>query len=257
VPTLVRAKALKAAGAITNYQGDDERSESFLEESVALYKESGDKWGLARAYNSLGHTAADRGEWEQAEILYGEALNLDRELQNEGRLPHSLNNLGWAALCREDYERAAEVLREALAWAQRAEDKGSVAAVNTNLGWVALGRGEYPQAAALFAEALTLFRDLEDLVSIAEWPGRVRRGNRHAGRGRTGSATVRSRRLPAPIPGCSAAARRPSSPRALSGRRPLPAQRGSMGGCVGRGTGDDVGSGYLVRPGGRGGVKVA
>jgi predicted ATPase len=165
VPPSVRAKALKAAGAIANYQGDDEQSESFLEESVALYKVSGDKWGLARAYNSLGHTAADRGEWEQAEILYGEALNLDREL---GRLSHSLNNLGWAALCREDYERAAEVLGEALAWAQRAEDRGSVAAVNTNLGWVALGRGEYPQAAALFAEALTLFRDLEDLVNIAE-----------------------------------------------------------------------------------------
>jgi hypothetical protein len=45
----VRAKALKAAGAIANYQGDDEQSESFLEESVALYKVSGDKWGLARA----------------------------------------------------------------------------------------------------------------------------------------------------------------------------------------------------------------
>jgi predicted ATPase/class 3 adenylate cyclase len=165
VPPSVRAKALKAAGAILNYQGDDEQSESFLEESVALYKVSDDKWGLARAYNSLGHTAADRGEWEQAEILYGEALNLDREL---GRPSHSLNNLGWAALCREDYERAAEVLREALVWARRAEDKGSVAAVNANLGWVALGRGEHPQAAALFAEALTLFRDLEDLVNIAE-----------------------------------------------------------------------------------------
>jgi predicted ATPase/class 3 adenylate cyclase len=168
VPPSVRAKALRAAGAIANYQGDDERSESFLEESVALYKESGDKRGLARAYNNLGNTAADRGEWERAEILYGEALNLDRELEDEVHLPQSLNNLGWAALCQEDYERAAEVLREALAWAQRAGDKGSVAAINTNLGWVALGWGEQPQAAALFAEALTLFRDLEDLVSIAE-----------------------------------------------------------------------------------------
>jgi tetratricopeptide (TPR) repeat protein len=167
-PASVRAKALTTAGSIANYQADNQRSESWLEESLALYRELGEKSGLARAYYNLGHVAADRGEWERAETLYREAVKLDRELEDEGSLPHSLNNLGWAALCREDYEQAAEVLREALGSAHSAGDEGAVAAVTTNLGWVALGRGEHPQAAALFAEALTLFRDLEDLVTIAE-----------------------------------------------------------------------------------------
>ena len=57
----MRAKALTVAGAIANFRGDRERAESLLEESVALYRQMGDKRGLEPALHNLGHVAADGG----------------------------------------------------------------------------------------------------------------------------------------------------------------------------------------------------
>jgi len=164
----VRAKALLTAGALGNYQADHKRSESFLEESAALYREIDDKRGLARALNNLGNNVADWGDWRRADTLYQESVDLARDLRDKKRVSQMLNNLGWAALCQEDYERATEALQEGLAVAQSQENQGLVGAIELNLGWVALGQGDHARASALFGEALERFRMLEDPVNIAE-----------------------------------------------------------------------------------------
>ncbi len=164
----VRAKALLTAGALGNYQADHKRSESFLEESAALYREIDDKRGLARALSGLGNNVADWGDWRRADTLYQESVDLARDLRDKKRVSQMLNNLGWAALCQEDYERATEALQEGLAVAQSQENQGLVGAIELNLGWVALGQGDHARASALFGEALERFRMLEDPVNIAE-----------------------------------------------------------------------------------------
>jgi predicted ATPase/class 3 adenylate cyclase len=164
----VRAKVLRTAGVLANDQGDHERSESFLEESAALYREIDDKRGLARALNNLGNNVADGGDWRRAEALYQESVDLARELRDKERLSQAVNNLGWAALCQEHYERATEALEEGLAVAQSQGDQGLVGAIDLNLGWVALGQGDDARASALFGEALERFRMLEDPLNIAE-----------------------------------------------------------------------------------------
>ena len=164
----VRAKALLTAGALGNYQADHKRSESFLEESAALYREIDDKRGLARALSGLGNNVADWGDWRRADTLYQESVDLARDLRDKERVSQTLNNLGWAALCQEDYERATEALQEGLAVAQSQENQGLVGAIELNLGWVALGQGDHARASALFGEALERFRMLEDPVNIAE-----------------------------------------------------------------------------------------
>ena len=168
-PKPAPAKVLEGAGAIENYRGNHQRSATFLEESAALYREMGDKQGLARSLNFLGHATADLGDWKRAEALYREAGALGRELGNEQRVFASLLNLGWAALCQEDYQRAAEACREALAMANDLKDKGATASASGNMGWVALGQGDHARAAALFTESLVLFTELGNQLESAEY----------------------------------------------------------------------------------------
>jgi hypothetical protein len=60
----VRAKALLAAGALANYQADHRRSESFLEESAALYREIGDKRGPRSGAQQPGKQCCRLGRLE-------------------------------------------------------------------------------------------------------------------------------------------------------------------------------------------------
>jgi predicted ATPase/class 3 adenylate cyclase len=168
-PKPVRARALEGAGAIENYRGNHQRSATFLEESVALYRETGDKRALGRSLNSLGHAAADLGDWGRAEALYREAGTLGRELGDEYRVFASLLNLGWAALCQEDYGRAAKTCQEALAMAHDMQDKGAKGQASGNMGWVALGQGDHARAAELFKDSLVLFTELGNQLEGAEY----------------------------------------------------------------------------------------
>jgi predicted ATPase/class 3 adenylate cyclase len=164
----VRAKALDMAGTLENYRGEHELAQSLLEESAALYRAPGDKRGLSRAVNSLGHTAADLGDWGRAEALYRESMELGRELGERERVCAALNNLGWAALCQEDYERAAELCRENRSLAESMGRMDLRRHGGSNLGWAYLGQGDHAEAAVLFKEALAYFREVGDQVNIAE-----------------------------------------------------------------------------------------
>jgi predicted ATPase/class 3 adenylate cyclase len=168
IPAPVRAKALDLAGSIENYRGEHERAESLLEEGAALYRELGDKRGLAPVLNSMGHTAADLGNWGRAEALYRESMDLGRELGDEERVYSALNNLGWAALCQEDYERATELCRESLALAESIGRRDLLRHGGLNLGWASLGQGDHVSATAHFREGLAFFREGGDQVNIVE-----------------------------------------------------------------------------------------
>ena len=60
--TLVRAKALFAAARMAYYRSDYSQATLFKEESLKLYRELGDKRGIAVALNSLEHLALAQGE---------------------------------------------------------------------------------------------------------------------------------------------------------------------------------------------------
>ena len=54
VAPLIRAKALVAAGDLAFYQDDFDRAEILGRESLALFRELGDKHGMAAALDLLG-----------------------------------------------------------------------------------------------------------------------------------------------------------------------------------------------------------
>src|SRR5215212_3804471 len=91
------AKALAGAGILDLLQCEYDRATALLEESLAIYKELEDGWGIGSALQSLGSIARERGRYAEAEALHNESLALQRELGNEEGIARSLDGLGFAA----------------------------------------------------------------------------------------------------------------------------------------------------------------
>src|SRR5262249_3602872 len=86
---LVLAKALVAAGKLAFQQGDYERAEMRVEESLALFREIGDTKGSAPALEICGMLAWNRGNLSSAQALLQEALTLYKQTNDRPAMVNS------------------------------------------------------------------------------------------------------------------------------------------------------------------------
>jgi predicted ATPase/class 3 adenylate cyclase len=165
--TRLRAKALSGAGVLAYRQGDHAPAAALHEQSLALYRELGDRAGIATSLNNLGTVANDQGDYGRAAALHEESLALRRKLGDRPGIAMSLNNLGGVAFRQGDYARAAAFYREGLALRRELGDRPGIASSLNNLASIAGQRGDYVEAATLFEESLALYRAMGDRAGIA------------------------------------------------------------------------------------------
>jgi tetratricopeptide (TPR) repeat protein len=168
IPPAVRAKALCGAGTLARVQGDYRRALNLLEGSLEVWRELGDKRGIALALNCLGTTTYNQGNLEQAAQYGEESLALCRELSDLWGIASALNSLGELARCEGDYTQAQSLYQESLALRRTLGNKIGTAVTLHNLGHVALYREDHIQAGALFSEALSVAHEIGDAQCIAE-----------------------------------------------------------------------------------------
>jgi predicted ATPase/class 3 adenylate cyclase len=196
-----RARALLSAASLAWRQGDNAQALPMCEESLTLWRESGDLLQTAQTLCLLGSLVY---RWQRnpqrAVALLEESLVLYQEAQ--GKPEWSLWQLAQLALRQADYdrvtvfceqalvllhgrgdrfamslqlctlglvahyegddERARALLENGLALARELGDRGAAAHVLNGLGLLALNRREYRKAAELFEEGLALLRERGD-----------------------------------------------------------------------------------------------
>jgi tetratricopeptide (TPR) repeat protein len=157
---MVRAKALTSAGNLAHNLGDFAAARMLFEDSLALWRESGDKRGIATSLNDLGWVAWWQGDYTAARALSEEGLMRWREIGDKQGIATSLNNLGWVAHHRGAYTAARALHQESLTMRQELGDKRGIAFVLTNLGWAVHKQGDYERATVLLEEALALFQEV-------------------------------------------------------------------------------------------------
>lgn len=94
VTPAVRAKALRACGALATEQGDYAPAVTLAEESLGLFQELGDRLSVGTLRTVLGNIAKYQTDFARARCLYTDALALFRELGDKRNISVSLNNLG-------------------------------------------------------------------------------------------------------------------------------------------------------------------
>jgi predicted ATPase/DNA-binding XRE family transcriptional regulator len=155
-----RAKALDASGALAQSQGNYATAHAHHGASLPLWREIGDKRGIAGALGSLGLVLKAEGELDQAAALLEESLALWRELGDTTGTGMLLNNLSIVALEREDYFRAETLQMESLALKRRQGDTSGIAYSLNNLAECARYQGNYTTAETMLTEGLGLAREL-------------------------------------------------------------------------------------------------
>jgi predicted ATPase/class 3 adenylate cyclase len=164
----VRAKALLAAARLAFVQGDYDQGEALAQESLALFRQTGDTRGIALSLDRLGVAAWRRGNFAKARSLMDEDLSLFKEVGDKVRVAWSLFTLALLESKQGEYARARDLLEESLAMHKEVGNKRGMAASLSQLAGVLLvSQGDQAKAQALLEEGLALDREVDSKEGIA------------------------------------------------------------------------------------------
>ena len=166
-PKDVRAKALGQAGFLAIWQGDYQRSATLLEEGMALYRELGDKPGIATSLFHLGNMALHGQDHERSSAIRLEAEALMGELTDRQARGLLLYLLGFAALDDDDQDRAEALAGEGYELNRDLGDLRGMSMCLVILGISALERQDLESAATRYEEIMHLLRRLQDKTGTA------------------------------------------------------------------------------------------
>jgi predicted ATPase/DNA-binding SARP family transcriptional activator len=167
-PPLLRAKVLYGAGVLRYRRCDYAHSRNLQEQSMALFRASGDRWGMARTLNQLANVALNAAANGQARALYGESLQLARAIRDTWMEATVLNNLGLVALYEHDYAAAQAVYEASLVLRRQGGDPWAIAESLTGLGRVLVQQDDARRATILLQESVALLRDVGDNRALAD-----------------------------------------------------------------------------------------
>jgi predicted ATPase len=161
-----RARALLAAGRLAE-GGSPKPSIAWLEESLALYRDLGDRRGAAEALRGIALAAGGRGDHDRAIALLEEAASTLRDVADPALVASALMNLGVEVSHHGDPLRATALYEEALALRRSAGDLLGAALCLVNLGGRARAAGDLVRARAHLGEAEEVARRLGSPYHLA------------------------------------------------------------------------------------------
>jgi len=144
--------------------GEYERSLALLEESLALYRATGDENGIAACLCDLGWLALFRGDYQKVTMCLEDSIARSRDSGDELRLAFALNRLSSVSMVHSDLEESTTLLEESLAIYREAGDSRSMAMCLGALGGNEILRGDLEQATRLLEEAIILLREVGSVV---------------------------------------------------------------------------------------------
>jgi predicted ATPase len=132
-----------------------------LEQSLALYYETGDKIGISECLIRLAGQAEFDEDYEKATALIEAHLALRREVGDQDGIGAALAGLGGLAFnWKDDYKQAVSFFEESLRCFRSIRKKSGVSWVLANYGGVCLWCGDHEQAAKKFEEGLSFAQDV-------------------------------------------------------------------------------------------------
>jgi predicted ATPase/DNA-binding CsgD family transcriptional regulator len=157
VPPSLRAKALYSAAALTGYMQEEKPTRLYGEQALALSRQLNDPWHIAWSLSHLGfNIASDR---ERGITMLEESIVLFRELDDPFGLSHALVRRSIFAFVQKDYAYAHELLPQALAIASKAGDKIIMGWVYNMLGTITWHQDNLRQAKLYYQNGLSIFRE--------------------------------------------------------------------------------------------------
>jgi tetratricopeptide (TPR) repeat protein len=186
------AAGLSILGLIASARGEAEQARALLGEAVALMRAMGSQ-SMRWLFKARLDLALEGADFALARTLFEESLARFRELGNKVGTANSLLQLGRLAAFEGDYDAAHSYLEESLVWYRELGLKDRVAGTLARLGTVAIFRGDPVSARPYWLEGLVLSKELghhagiesklAGLAGVASGQGDLQRAARLLGAG--------------------------------------------------------------------------
>jgi predicted ATPase/DNA-binding SARP family transcriptional activator len=151
-----------ALAMIAGLQESDAAQRAMFEESRTLFEAHRDPWGTALLLGCMGWHLVHHGDYDGALPLFEQALELRRQVGHRYSIAFTLGDLADVALHQGNLRRAAEFYEESLALHREIGHKGNTAATLQDLGQIARYEGDVETASALLSESLAIWREVGD-----------------------------------------------------------------------------------------------
>jgi len=162
----VVAHVIEWQGQLARMRKDYSRAQEFSNESIRLFHEMGNYWGIALASGNIGLVFYAQGDYPKAQKYLEDALAIYRKIADKPSLIFVLGYLGRISALTTKYAQSEELLQERLFLAKDSGWTRRIGAGTKDLAYLRLYKGNPHSALALFRESLSLFES-RDEVRIA------------------------------------------------------------------------------------------
>ncbi len=145
--------SLTNLGAIADAECDFPACRKLYEESLAIFRDLGDRWGIPAVLNNLGEMAYALGDYDEASARFAESLAIRREIGDRRGVAGQLNNLGRAKCAKGDFAGARDLHEESVRILCELGDRKVFAEALEGLANVAAGSADPVQAARSWGAA--------------------------------------------------------------------------------------------------------
>jgi predicted ATPase/class 3 adenylate cyclase len=160
--------ALGMAGFIKSMRGDNLAAEPDLLESVAVGRESGDKFVLMFALGVYSNQIlVERGDLEAARRVNDELLTSVRSMGRSWSYAQILMFLERYFWITGEPDRAREFCQEAVELFRQVGDRMMMTVLQSDLGHIMLAAGKLEEAAQIYRQTLPVWREFDQRGAIA------------------------------------------------------------------------------------------
>jgi Tetratricopeptide repeat len=112
------AWALSQQGDVARNEGDCAAARSLYEQSLAAFRELADRWGTAGSLADLGNLACHEGNYRAADSFYRESVGVFQALGHKRGIARLLECFAWSAALQSEPERSLRLAGAASALRQ-------------------------------------------------------------------------------------------------------------------------------------------
>ena len=149
-----RCRGLFDAGQLSCFMGRYADAQRYLEESIAIAREIGDKKTIAFALPPLGTAAIGLGDRAKARVYLKEAVTVSRQLGQRRELAVALIALAMLLRLEGQVSSAKPLYEEVLSIGHVLGDQNAIAISLLNLAIVAVAQGQISEARSMLSDAL-------------------------------------------------------------------------------------------------------
>ena len=158
---LARAKALCGLTRLYLSLGDNTNAKRVAEESVALYRQSQERHGLAFALVVLAYPLEFLGERERAEAVLDESYSIAQDEGDIYLICRSLNRFARVIIdLHYDLDLSRQYIEESYRLAREAGLRSQEAQASEILGLIATHRNDFDEARLHFKESIRVYQEI-------------------------------------------------------------------------------------------------